>query len=284
MTGDKHHKHQDHEDHQSPLTEEEEQDVKEHGSLNSVSLYAVIHREGLEELKRPFMSLWWSGVAAGIGISTSVLAEGILHTMFEGSDNQFALENFGYTVGFVLVIMGRLQLFTENTLTVILPLLTDRSWKMLGCLLRLWGIVFIANMVGTFLAAYLMYGLHTVPTEYIEGMNAISKHYVELDFSEVFSYGGISGFIIAAIVWMKPSVQSAAFFVIVMFTYLIAIGNFTHVIAGSTELFLLALQGEVSALQTVTLICGTLLGNIAGGTCLFALLAHGQVAQEIEPD
>jgi len=40
----------------------------------------------------------------------------------------------------------------------------------------------------------------------------------------------------------------------------------------------------VSALQTVTLICGTLLGNIAGGTCLFALLAHGQVAQEIEPD
>lgn len=90
----------------SPLTKEEEQDVRDHQSLSSVSLYAVIHREGLEELERPGMSLWWSGVAAGIGISTSVLAEGILHTVFEGSDYQFALENFGYTVGFVLVIMA----------------------------------------------------------------------------------------------------------------------------------------------------------------------------------
>ena len=266
----------------SPLTEEEEQDIREHQSLNSVSLYAVVQREGLEELKRPFMSLWWSGVAAGIGISTSVLAEGILHTVFAGSDSQFALENLGYTVGFVLVIMGRLQLFTENTLTVILPLLTHRSWHMLGCLGRLWGIVFVANMVGTLLAAYLMYGLQTVPSEHIEGMNAISRHYVELEFADAFSYGIISGFLIAAIVWMKPSVQDAAFFVIVMFTYLIAIGNFTHVIAGSTELFLQAMQGKVSLTHTASLILATLLGNIAGGTGLFALLAHGQVAHEIE--
>ena len=98
MSGDTHQA-SEHDD--SPLTEEEEQDIREHQSLNSVSLYAVTHREGLEELKRPFMSLWWSGVAAGIGISTSVLAEGILHTVFAGSDSQFALENLGYTVGFV---------------------------------------------------------------------------------------------------------------------------------------------------------------------------------------
>ena len=83
---------------------------------------------------------------------------------------------------------------------------------------------------------------------------------------------------------MKPTVQDAAFFVVLMFTYLIAIGNFTHVIAGSTELFLLALQGEVTVPQTMTLILATLLGNIAGGSGLFALLAHGQVAHEIKPD
>lgn len=280
MTGKEKHEDERHVD--SPLTKEEEQDVRDHQSLSSVSLYAVIHREGLEELERPGMSLWWSGVAAGIGISTSVLAEGILHTVFEGSDYQFALENFGYTVGFVLVIMGRLQLFTENTLTVILPLLNHRSLTMLGCTARLWAIVFAANMAGTLLAATLMYQLHTVPAEYIEGMNAISRHYVELEFGQAFSYGVISGFIIAGIVWMKPSVQSAAFFVIVMFTYLIAMGNFTHVIAGSTELFLLAMQREVTLYQLCSLIFATLLGNIAGGTGLFAMLAHGQVAHEID--
>lgn len=76
----------------SLLPDEEEQDIREHQSLNSVSLYAVIHRERLEELSRLLMSLWWSGIAAGIGISTSVLAEGILHSVFAGSDNQFAHE------------------------------------------------------------------------------------------------------------------------------------------------------------------------------------------------
>ncbi|MED5489558.1 MAG: formate/nitrite transporter family protein, partial [Pseudomonadota bacterium] len=91
------------------LSHTEEKDVRDNQSLNSVSLYAIVHREGLEELQRPMMSLWWSGVAAGIGISISILAEGILHHLFANSPNQFVIENLGYTVGFVLVIVGRLQ-------------------------------------------------------------------------------------------------------------------------------------------------------------------------------
>ena len=264
------------------LSHTEEQDVRDNQSLNSVSLYAIVHREGLEELQRPVMSLWWSGVAAGIGISLSILAEGILHYLFEDSQYQFVIENLGYTVCFVLVIVGRLQLFTENTLSVILPLLSKPSVNMTLCIARLWLIVFAANMVGTFLAAVFSYTLQAVPPELVEGMTAISKHYAEFSASEAFSYGITSGFIIAAIVWMKPSVKHSQVLMIVIFTYLIAIGNFTHVIAGSTELFLLVLQGHISAAETVALIGATLMGNIVGGTGLFALLAYGQVVREIE--
>lgn len=113
-------------------------------------------------------------------------------------------------------------------------------------------------------------------------MTAISEHYAELSPSGAFSYGITSGFIIAAIVWMKPSVKHSQILMIVIFTYLIAIGNFTHVIAGSTELFLLALQGHISIAETAALIGATLMGNIVGGTGLFALLAYGQVVREIE--
>ncbi|CAB9494620.1 formate/nitrite transporter family protein [Alteromonas macleodii] len=264
------------------LSHTEEKDVQNNQSLNSVSLYAIVHREGLEELQRPMMSLWWSGVAAGIGISLSILAEGILHHLFAGSRYQFVIENLGYTVGFVLVIVGRLQLFTENTLSVILPLLSKPSLNMGVCIARLWTIVFAANMVGTFLAAFFSYTLQAVPSELVEGMTAISEHYAKLSPSDAFSYGITSGFIIAAIVWMKPSVKHSQIWMIVIFTYLIAIGNFTHVIAGSTELFLLALQNKISVLETISLIGATLLGNIVGGTGLFALLAYGQVVREIE--
>ena len=264
------------------LSHTEEKDVQKNQSLNSVSLYAIVHREGLEELQRPMMSLWWSGVAAGIGISLSILAEGILHHLFTDSSYQFVIENIGYTVGFVLVIVGRLQLFTENTLSVILPLLSKPSLHMGVCIARLWSIVFAANMLGTFLAAFFSYSLQAVPPELVEGMTAISKHYAKLTPSDAFSYGITSGFIIAAIVWMKPSVKHSQILMIVIFTYLIAIGNFTHVIAGSTELFLLALQGNISVAKTTALIGATLMGNIVGGTGLFALLAYGQVAREIE--
>ena len=120
------------------VSSDEKEDAEQSHALSAVSVYLVVHEEGLEELNRPAMSLWWSGVAAGIGISASVLAEGILHTTFAGHAYRAAIENWGYTVGFVLVILGRLQLFTENTLTAILPLLSRRSGEMLWCTARLW--------------------------------------------------------------------------------------------------------------------------------------------------
>lgn len=263
-------------------SDQERDDADHSHALSSVSVYLVVHREGVEELNRPVNSLWWSGVAAGVGISTSVLAEGILHTVFEGHPYRFAIENLGYTAGFVLVILGRLQLFTENTITAILPLLSHRSGEMLWCTARLWTIVFLANLFGTFAAALLTEFGGVVPPRHVEGMLAISAHYGHLTALHAFTQGIPAGFFVAAIVWMLPSSRASAIFVIMMFTYLIAMGEFTHVIAGSTELFLLLLAGEAGIGHSLALLLATLAGNVAGGTGLFALLAYGQVVSELQ--
>ena len=263
-------------------SEQEKRDIADNQGLSAVSVYGIVHEEGVEELERPLSSLWWSGVAAGLGITASVLAEGILHTMFEGHPYQAAIENLGYSVGFVLVILGRLQLFTENTLTAILPLLVQRTPKMLWCTARLWAVILLANFVGTFLAiAFAVWG-GSIPPENVQCMIAISRHFAEHTPWEAFTLGVPAGFYVAAIVWMMPSARGASVLVIVMFTYLIAMGGFTHVIAGSAEMFLLLLTGEVGPLGVASLLGATLMGNILGGTGLFALLAYGQVAQEIE--
>ncbi|MBY6006396.1 formate/nitrite transporter family protein [Salipiger bermudensis] len=263
-------------------SEQEKKDIADNQGLSAVSVYGIVHEEGVDELERPVSSLWWSGVAAGLGITASVTAEGILHTMFEGHPYQAAIENLGYSVGFVLVILGRLQLFTENTLTAILPLLVQRTPKMLWCTARLWAVILVANFVGTFLAiAFAVWG-GSIPPEHVQGMIAISRHFAEHTPWEAFTLGVPAGFYVAAIVWMMPSARGASVLVIVMFTYLIAMGGFTHVIAGSAEMFLLLLSGEVGPLEVVSLLGATLMGNILGGTGLFALLAYGQVAQEIE--
>lgn len=269
-------------DDQPTLTEHEEGEVAEHRSLSSITVYSVIESEGEEELERPVNSLWWSSIAAGIGISSSVLAEGILHDVFNDHPRRDAIENLGYTVGFVLVILSRLQLFTENTITVVLPVLKNWCAKSLYCAGRLWLVVFAGNMAGTFVTAALTLWLGTAHPEHIEGMLAISHHFGEMTAWEAFKFGIPAGFFIAAIVWMLPSAKGTEILVIMLFTYLIAMGGFAHVVAGSTEMFLLWLNGDVAVGKVVALIGAAFIGNVAGGTGLFALLAYGQVKQELE--
>lgn len=263
------------------LTESERDQVEEHRRLSSLTVYSIIRREGEEELQRPVLSLWWSGVAAGLGISTSVLAEGILHHELAGHPQQKLFENFGYTLGFVLVILSRLQLFTENTITVILPLLNQPTRLKLWQTLRLWTVVLVANMAGTFATAFITLYAGTTTPEYVEGMLEISRHFAEKSPWEAFAHGIPAGFFIAGIVWMLPSARGFEIFVIVVFTWLIAVGDFAHVVAGATEVFMLLLEGELDVGGALGLLLPTFLGNVLGGTGLFALLAYAQVHQEM---
>ena len=264
------------------LNEREEGKVAEHRNLSSITVYAVVEAEGEEELARPVNSLFWSAIAAGVCISSSVLAEGILHVSFEDHPRRAAIENFGYTTGFILVILARLQLFTENTITVVLPLLKSWSRDVLWYAARLWGVVFAGNMIGTLFTAGVTLLVGTTPPEVTAGMLAVSAHFAELGPWEAFRYGIPAGFFIAAIVWMLPSSQGFEIFVIFIFTYLIAMGDFAHVVAGSTEMFLLLIDGQIGAAEAAALIAATFLGNVLGGTGLFALLAYGQVKNELD--
>ena len=265
------------------LTQKERNTVSEHGNLSPLTVYSIILREGEDELRRPKISLWWSGVAAGVGISTSVLVEGIIRSNL-GSDHPYLtlIESLGYSFGFGLVILCRLQLFTENTITVVLPVLADPTRNRFFCAARLWGIVLAANLCGTFLTAAISVHGGILPAESLAAIMEISRHLAELTPVETFLRGIPSGFFIAAMVWMLPSAKRSEVLVIVMFTWLIAAGDFTHVIAGSNEIFTLVLSGEMNIFTALNYhIFPVLLGNILGGTGLFAMLAYGQVHEEM---
>lgn len=265
------------------LTRKERASVAEHGNLSALTVYAIIMREGDNELQRPNASLWWSGVAAGMGISISVLVEGIIRASLGASHPYLSLfESLGYTFGFVLVILCRLQLFTENTITVILPVLAEPNRAHFYSVARLWAIVLFANLVGTLLAAVLnVYG-DVLPEPTLAAIIEISRQVAELSFSEALLRAIPSGFLIAALVWMLPSAKGSELLVIVMFTWLIAAGGFTHVIAGSNEIFTLVLVGDITIVSALSLhIFPVLMGNIIGGTGLFAMLSYGQVHEEM---
>lgn len=263
------------------MKDQQQQKIKEKQRLASSSVYEIISREGSAELSRGLPALAWSGLAAGFCICFSMLAEAYFIMYLPEHPSKFLIENMGYTFGFIIVIMGRMQLFTENTITVILPLLERFTLKNLLRTSNLWVVVFAANVVGTFIVALLITKFGFASAEQLAAVIEVSEKAVIKDLWTVFVMGIPAGFLIAALVWMLPSAENNEFFVIFMMIYLIAIGDFSHVVAGSAEAFVLMILGNISALEAWGYIAMAGLGNVIGGTGLFALLAYAQVRDEI---
>lgn len=260
----------------------DEKKVAKKERLKSTLIYQVIMNDGRQELARPASSLWFSGLAAGVSLPTSVLTEALLYNHLPDAEWRPAVESFGYCFGFVLVVMGRLQLFTEQTITAVLPLFSNFGLRQFLRTLRLWSIVLGANLVGTFAIAWIALEGGVISPEIADGMLHVSSGFAALSGSEAFLYGIPAGFFIAAIVWMMPNAEGNQIWIVIAFTYLIALGGFSHAIVGSFEVFMLVFAGDLEMIDgTLRLILPTIAGNIIGGTGLFALLAYGQVAEEL---
>jgi formate/nitrite transporter FocA (FNT family) len=264
------------------ISQREVRDIEEMSMPRTPVIYEVVRRLGEEEMARPATSLWWSGVAGGLSISFSLLAQAVLQQNLPDTEWRILVTSFGYTIGFLIVILGRQQLFTESTITVVLPVLKDFTAGNLWRMGRLWAIVLAANLAGTLFAALFCSFTPVVPDELYDGMLEISRSLIGLGWWDMLFRGITSGFLIAALVWMIPAAETLKFYVITLMTWLIAVGHFTHVIAGSMEAYLLVIAGDWPWWMALwQFLLPVLIGNMIGGTALFALIAYAQVMEEI---
>lgn len=263
---------------------QEEKAIQDAGRLSSKMIYEVVRRDGDEELMRPTGSLLWSGTTAGLLISFSVLGEAIFRAYLPDAPSSYLVENLGYSLGFLLVILGRMQLFTENTITTILPLVARRDLHTLTLVLRLWALVLAANLVGAAAAAAFITGSGTINGPLLTAIFDLSRHATGFDPGVAFLKAIPAGVLVAAIVWMMPAQRGNEVLLIVAITWLIAAGDFTHIIAGSVEMWVLLFTGDLGAGAAVfDFFLPVLAGNVAGGTLVFAFLAWGQVKAEVGP-
>jgi formate-nitrite transporter family protein len=264
------------------ISDTEVRDVEEMSTPRTPVIYEVVRRLGDEEMKRPATSLWWSGIAAGASMSFSLLAQSALEAHLPDAGWKPLVSNLGYTVGFLMVVLGRQQLFTESTITVVLPVLKDFTGKNVANMARLWAIVLAANLIGTLFAAAFWRLTPAMPTDLYPAALKISSALTHLGWWETLIRAIGAGFLIASMVWMIPTAESGKFAVIALLTYLISIAGFTHIIAGSMEAYLLAIYGAWAWWQVIVdFLIPTLIGNIIGGTALFAAISYAQVMKEI---
>ncbi|MEG1226119.1 MAG: formate/nitrite transporter family protein [Hafnia sp.] len=249
----------------------------------AAAVHEIIRMEGTKELERDVWALLWSAVAAGLSMGASLMAKGIFHVKLDGVPGAFLLENFGYTLGFIIVIMARQQLFTENTLTAVLPVMNKPNRTNLLLLMRLWGLVLLGNLIGTGLVAFIFWHLPVFDVQTREAFVSISQKVMENSPTEMFANAVVSGWIIATMVWMFPSAGAAKIWVIVIMTYLVAIGDLTHIVVGSVEILYLVFSGHRHWQEFIyPFAVPTLIGNIIGGTFIFALISHAQIRSELD--
>lgn len=248
----------------------------------AMAIHEHIRQDGEKEMERDAMALLWSAITAGLSMGASLLAKGIFHVQLEGVPGGFLLENLGYTFGFIIVIMARQQLFTENTVTAVLPVMQNPTLGNFSLLMRLWSVVLLGNIIGTGVAAWAFEHMPIFDEETRDAFVKIGMDVMKNTPVEMFSNAIISGWLIATMVWMFPAAGAAKIVVIILMTWLIALGDTTHIVVGSVEILYLVFNGTLHWSDFFwPFALPTLAGNICGGTFIFALMSHAQIRNDM---
>lgn len=253
----------------------------ERQALSAKTVHKALLQEGETELRRSSAGLAWSAFAAGISMGLSLIAQGVLRHHLPETDWRTLITSLGYSVGFIAVTLGRQQLFTETTLTALLPFLHDKRRQVLLNVLRLWTVVFVANMAGAFVFAWASVWTTAFSPELGRTFAEIGVESTRHEFRTAFVKAIFGGWMIALMVWLMPSADAARIWVILFITYCLSAAELTHIIAGSLEVMFAVLSGDVSWWTLVSRYAvPVFLGNSIGGIVFVTAINHAQVAHE----
>jgi formate/nitrite transporter FocA (FNT family) len=260
----------------------EKDQAARHSAPPAVVIHEILRKEGEAELSQSPGAVFWSGLAAGLSMGFSFLALALIQSKLPEGPARYLIGSVGYSLGFVIVVLGRQELFTESTLTAVLPLLVRRNWGTWLSLLKFWAVVLAANLLGTLIFALLLTINGLFGDDVQVALREISHYAVSEPFWPTAIKAIFAGWLIALMIWLLPSARSARLLVIMLLTYVVAIGRFSHVIAGSVEAFFAVFAGEASVYDYLTgFFAPTILGNTIGGVALVALLNHAPLAPEL---
>jgi formate/nitrite transporter FocA (FNT family) len=243
--------------------------------------------EGLEQLRRPILSLALSSIAAGMILGFTAMIVGVVTAGMAHLD-QPILERLAtalvYPLGFIICIMSGTQLFTEHTATAVYPVLDGKAST--ASLIRLWLIIVICNIIGAAISAGLLTAADGVVQAKI-GYEIIAHHLVSPTTSDLLISSILAGWLMALGAWLIMATQPniSQMLCIYIVTFLIGMGGLHHSIAGSVEMLTAYFISDHYTIQQSGRFIGlAVLGNLIGGSLFVAILnySHIRKTQELE--
>ncbi len=237
-----------------------------------------------EEISEKPVTLFFSGLTAGFAIVLTLIGHAVGVAQFP--DNGF-LGALLYPIGFLYIILGRYQLYTENTLPPVKLVLSRLAG--IPLLLRLWGIVLFGNVLGAALGTLVLAHTQVLSPEAIDAALNFVNHALELSWWDIFFRALFAGWLVAGVIWVGMASQDTITrFVIVYFVFFtIAACRLFHVVTAAAEVFFVSFYHH--SLTELGILASefwlpVFLGNTFGGVLVFTMVAYAQSERKLFPE
>ena len=261
----------------SETKQNDESDQKNLSRPSAEEIYKQVATNAREELKRTSLSLALSGFGGGTFMGLSALGTAMALALLPPGPSTQIVSRLFYPLGFIVVIIGRSQLFTENTLYPVALVLAEKRefWNTM----RLWAVVLPSNVCGAFAFACLVSLTPALNPHFVAALNQLGLDALANPLPTVFWSGVMGGWIIALAAWLVSGSHSitGSVMVIWMLTFIVGLGNFAHCIATSGEILISVLTHHVAWQAYPRWFFPAVSGNICGGVGMVTLLEYGQV-------
>ncbi len=229
-----------------------------------------------EEIDSSVRELFFSGLAAGFAITLTVLAHAELSATFSNPQIGALL----YPVGFIYIIMGRYQLYTENTLPPVTLVLTRLA--SIPLLFRVWGVVLFGNLLGAALGALVLAHANVLTPEAAHAAVEFGREGIRHGWWSLFFKAIFAGWLVAGMVWLDHASRDSATRLLLVYViiYTIPATGLYHVVVTACDASYLVFTGHAGLIPVVVHFwTPVLLGNTLGGVFLVAVVNYAQTGE-----
>lgn len=194
--------------------------------FSSEEIFSRVIAAAEDEINTRARRLFFSALAAGLAITLTVL---LYTTVTHASGGAPLVGAILYPVGFIYVIIGNYQLYTENTLPPV-TLVLERIIS-IPSLLRNWGLVLTGNVVGGAIGAATLAFTGILSLGAAATASDIALTGVATPWWSLFFKAIIAGFIVAGVVWLEYAARDTiSRLVLVYMAFLsIPLGGLYHI-------------------------------------------------------
>ena len=244
--------------------------------------------EGKVALRRPFIPLFISGLSAGLDIGFSLLLMAVVRTLAEGVLSEFAIVFLvanAYAVGFLFVVLGRSELFTEQTTLAVMPVLNRKVNAGIRSLARLWGIVYVSNLIGA--AAFAALAVVISPALGVvepRVFGEIARTLTEHSGPVIFGSAVLAGWLMGLMSWLVAASRDTISQIVLTWLIATVIGlcRLHHVVVGSVEVLAGVFAGQgITWADYLHFAVFTTLGNALGGSFFVAFIKNSLASERL---